>query len=607
MGKIAVLPDTLCNQIAAGEVVERPAAVVKELVENAIDAGGRRISVAVLQGGRREVRVLDNGTGMAQEDALLSIERHATSKIRSSSDLQSIQSLGFRGEALPSIAAVSRFELTTREPSAVSGTQIIVEGGVLKKVKEVGCPAGTQVVVRDLFFNLPARRKFLRTVETETAYINDQFLRLAMPHPDIHFQLAHQDRVLYDFPQARSLAARVGQVLGGDIHARLRPISFENGALRTDGLLSPPDIHRATGQSIFAYVNGRSVRDRTLHHAILSGYETLLPKGKFPVVVLFLELDPLLVDVNVHPTKREVRFRSPGEVLDAVRAAVRTALTGMPSAPVATARPEAPPAYRRSVWSKPASFLEPQTPLAETSARAGIPDTPLPPQQSIFPVPLAPFRRPEPQERSSPIAPVDADGPEARSERFFSRLPVLGQLANTYILLEAPDGLVLVDQHAAHERILFDALSSRTERKPAQRLLRSVVLDLLPTQAVKLNRWMARLAEIGFEIEPFGGDSFVIHAVPAALSHHSPDVVVRELIETGHEEDSRPSWDLVASLAKSASCHDAIKAGDRLHPESIRHLLESLDRTDVSATCPHGRPVWVKLSLRDIERLFLRT
>lgn len=607
MGRIAVLPDTLCNQIAAGEVVERPAAVVKELVENAIDAGGRRISVAVIQGGRKEVRVLDNGTGMAQEDALLSIERHATSKIRSSADLQSIHSLGFRGEALPSIAAVSRFELTTREASAVSGTQVIVEGGVLKKVKEVGCPAGTQVVVRDLFFNLPARRKFLRTVETETAYINDQFLRLAMPHPDIHFQLAHQDRMLYDFPQARSLAARVGQALGGNVHARLRPISSQNGALRTEGLLSPPDVHRATGQSIFAYVNGRSVRDRTLHHAILSAYETLLPKGKFPVVVLFLELDPLLVDVNVHPTKREVRFRNPGEVLEAVRTAVRSALTGLGSVPLMAPRPEAAPAYQRSAWSKPASFLEPQTPLVGHAVGAVAPEPSLAPQQTVFPAPFAPFRRPQSQPGGSLPAPLGPDEHETKPERHFSRLPVLGQLANTYILLEAPDGLILVDQHAAHERILFDALSSQSERKPAQRLLRSVVVDLLPRQAMKLKRWMDRLAEIGFEIEPFGGDSFVIHAMPAALSHRPPDLVVRELVETGFEEDSRPSWDLVASLAKSGSCHDAIKAGDRLHPEAIRHLLESLDRTDVSATCPHGRPVWIKLSLRDIERLFLRT
>lgn len=607
MGKIAVLPDTLCNQIAAGEVVERPAAVVKELVENAVDAGGRRISVSVLQGGRKEIRVLDNGTGMTQEDALLSIERHATSKIRSSADLEAIHSLGFRGEALPSIAAVSRFELTTREPSAVSGTQIIVEAGILKRVKEVGCPAGTQVVVRDLFFNLPARRKFLRTVETETAYINDQFLRLAMPHPDIHFQLAHQDRVTYDFPQARSLAARVGQVLGGDTHARLQPISFENGTLRADGLLSLPDVHRATGQSIFAYVNGRAVRDRTLHHAILTGYETLLPKGKFPVVVLFLELDPLLVDVNVHPTKREVRFRSPGEVLDAVRSSVRTALTGQQPHRIAIDRSGTAPAYQRSPWRKPASVLEPQTPLADASARARIAESPPPPQQKLFPVELAPFRRPEPQRDLFVAAVADADTTQSPPERFFSRLPVLGQLANTYILLEAPDGLILVDQHAAHERILFNALSSKSERKPAQRLLRSVVLTLLPTEVLGLNRLMDRLSEVGFEIEPFGGDSFVIHAVPAALSHHAPDVLVRELIETAHEEDSQPNWDLVASLAKSASCHEAIKAGDRLHPEAIRSLLESLDRTDVSATCPHGRPVWIKLSRRDIERLFLRT
>lgn len=603
MGKITVLPDTLCNQIAAGEVVERPAAVVKELVENAIDAGSHKISVALLQGGRKEIRVVDNGSGMSQEDALLSIERHATSKIRLARDLQSIRSLGFRGEALPSIAAVSRFELITREPSAVSGTHLAVEGGVLKSVKDAGCPSGTLVVVRDLFFNLPARRKFLRTVETEMGYISDQLLRLAMPHPEIHFQLAHQDRIQYDFPRARSTSARVAQALGGDIHSRLRPITLENEMLRAGGLTSPPEVHRATGQSIFVYVNGRSVRDRTLHHAILSGYDTLLPKGKFPVVILFLEIDPLLVDVNVHPTKREVRFRNPGDVLEGVRSAVRKALVGPEAAQYRSEGSPAAASRYRSPWSRTGSFLEPRNPYAE------VPNpTPAPlPQQRVFPVSPTPLRRPDSME-SIPSGSFESTGAaETAAIGFFSRLVVIGQLANTYILLEAPDGLLLVDQHAAHERILFDALTSKTERPPSQRLLRSVVVNLLPTEAMRLRRWLDRLGEIGFEIEPFGGDSFVIQAVPAVLSHHPVEGTLRELLETAHEDENRPTWNLVAGLAKTAACHEAIKAGDRLRPEAIRHLLESLDRTDISATCPHGRPIWIKLTQGDIERMFLRT
>lgn len=607
MGKIAVLADTLCNQIAAGEVVERPAAVVKELVENAIDAASRKIAVALLQGGRREIRVLDNGMGMAQEDALLAIERHATSKIRSSSDLQAIQSLGFRGEALPSIAAVSRFELTTREASSVSGTQVTVEGGVLRKVKDVGCPVGTLVVVRDLFFNLPARRKFLRSVETEMAYINDQFLRLAMPHPDIHFQLAHQDRIVADYPQARSSTARVGQILGAEIHSRLRPISLETPSLRAGGLASPPDLHRATGQFIFAYVNGRPVRDRTLNHAILSAYDTLLPKGRFPLVVLFLELDPALVDVNVHPTKREVRFRSPGEVLDGVRTAVRQALREPQPAHYASSTSGMAASPSRSPWTRPGALLEPRMSYAEPAPFIPEADATPPPRQKVFPAPIAPFRRPEMPSTAPDGSPSEADSVESLLDRHLSRLPVLGQLANTYILLEAPDGLILVDQHAAHERILFDALSAAASPKSAQRLLRSVVLNLLPMEAMKVRRWMDRLTAIGFELEPFGGDSFVIQAVPAALSHRPPDALIRELLETAHEEESRPNWDMVASLAKRASCHEAIKAGERLRPEAIRHLLEALDRTAIAATCPHGRPVWIKLSQRDIERMFLRT
>ncbi len=607
MGKIAVLPDTLCNQIAAGEVVERPAAVVKELVENAIDAGSRKVAVALLQGGRKEIRVLDNGVGMSQEDALLAIERHATSKIRSSSDLQAIQSLGFRGEALPSIAAVSRFELTTREASGISGTQITVEGGVLRKVKDIGCPAGTLVVVRDLFFNLPARRKFLRSVETEMAYISDQFMRLAMAHPDIHFQMAHRERITADYPSARSSAARVGQILGVEIHSRLRSISLETPTLKAGGLASPPDLHRATGQSLYAYVNGRPVRDRTLNHAILSAYDTLLPKGRFPLVVLFLELDPALVDVNVHPTKREVRFRNPGEVLEGVRTAVRKAVLHSSATSVGQdfvgTRGLPPP----TSWNKPRTLLEPQMPYAETGAQGPPPSATPPPKQTGFPETVAPLRRPDPTPMGIPDVHTDALREDSPRDQRLSRLPVLGQLANTYLLLEAPDGLILVDQHAAHERILFEALSARTGSRPSQRLLRSVVLNLLPMEALKLRRWMERLTEIGFDIEPFGGDAFVIQAVPVALSHRPPEVLIRELLDTTHEEEDRPNWDLVANLAKRAACHEAVKAGDRLHPETIRHLLESLDQTDVAATCPHGRPVWVKLSQRDIERLFLRS
>ena len=295
MSKIAILPEILCNQIAAGEVVERPAAVVKELVENSIDAQSTGICVSLLQGGRKEIRVVDNGCGMNPEDALLALERHATSKIRSVGDLNAIETLGFRGEAIPSIAAVSRFELTTRESGAVAGITIKIEGGVLKDVREKGCPAGTQVVVRDLFYCLPARRKFLRTEETELAYIADLFLRIAIAHPEIHMQLFSQDRSQCDFPKSKTRAQRAGQVLGFDLSRSLTEVEFERNGLRLSGFLAPPDIQRTNSQHLFLFVNGRPVWDKLLQRAVLSAYEALIPRGKYPVAVLFLDIPPSIL------------------------------------------------------------------------------------------------------------------------------------------------------------------------------------------------------------------------------------------------------------------------------------------------------------------------
>ncbi len=330
MAKITILPDIICNQIAAGEVVERPAAVVKELLENSIDAGSRKISLTLVQGGRKEIRVVDDGAGMSPDDALLALERHATSKIRAIEDLQSIRSLGFRGEALPSIAAVSRFELVTRESEALSGVVIRLDGGVLKSVRETGCPAGTTVTVRDLFYNIPARRKFLRSVDNEFSHISDQFLRLSLACPEVHFRVSHQDRQVYDFPQVKDRIERAGQVLGTGVMAKLQPFSRESQLVRIHGLMSTPDLQRPGPGHLFAYVNGRAVWDRMLNRAILSAYETVIARGKFPVVVLFVEVPPALVDVNVHPTKREIRFRNPGEIMEAVRETLRQTLEGAP-------------------------------------------------------------------------------------------------------------------------------------------------------------------------------------------------------------------------------------------------------------------------------------
>ncbi len=605
MGRIQVLPDSLCNQIAAGEVVERPAAVVKELTENSIDAGSRKIHVALRDGGRKEIRVVDNGCGMSHDDALLSIERHATSKIKDVHDLQAIRSMGFRGEALPSIASVSRFELVTREADSLSGTLVRVEGGILRDVRETGSPVGTLITVRDLFYNMPARRKFLRTVDTEMAHIADQFLRLALAHPHIHFQLLHQERSIYDFPPAKTPLARVSHVLGSDFSAKLCPFSLEADAIVVRGFVAPPDVQRPNAQSLFLYANKRPVWDRMLNRAILNAYESVIPKGKYPLVVLFLEIPPDLLDVNVHPTKREVRFRNPSDIMERVREAILRSLARY--RPCSEPRSAQAPAWAREE-QQPATPPFPRGVQVSFDSRptggAAVGIRPIP-DPGAFPVRSALEGTESTLEGISPESVPVPTPPQAATG--FSRLPVLGQVGNVYILLEAPDGLILIDQHAAHERILYDQFASRKEGIAQQRLLRSVVLQLLPKEAATLRQWIPRLTQLGFDLESFGGQSFIVSAVPALLNDIPPDALIRDLLSAAHEEERNPNWNIAADLVKSAACHKAVRAGQRLKPEELQRLLADLDATVLPSTCPHGRPLWVKLTHADIARLFHRT
>jgi DNA mismatch repair protein MutL len=601
MGKIAVLPDALCNQIAAGEVVERPAAVVKELLENSLDAGSRKISITLLQGGRKEIRVVDNGCGMRPDDALLAIERHATSKIRSLDDLQSVRSLGFRGEALPSIASVSRFELISREPEALSGTCIRMEGGILRDVREAGCAAGTAITVRDLFHNVPARRKFLRSVETEMANISDQLMKLALSQPSVHFQMSHENRLVFDFPRTGSLFERVRQVLGAELAETLNYFAVIEAPIELRGFAAQPRVQKSNSRSMFIYVNGRPVWDRILNQSVLRAYDTLLPKGKYPVVVLFLDMPPELVDVNVHPTKREIRLHSPGQVMETIQRAVRKALAGSPhggaaygSGRLAGVNDETP--------RKPAQAIrELQVELEKSPERNILQNEIEPPRQTVFPTGYAAALQVEKD------ADREAEKP-AHDRIFFSRLPILGQLANTYILLEAPDGLLMIDQHAAHERILYDRLSSSSPGETGrQRLTRSLVMELPPREAAILRNWLESLLNAGFEIEPFGPHSFILQATPAALGDTPADTLLREVLETAEEEQRSPHWDLLAGLAKTAACHSAIRAGQKLQRTEILHLLEAMDRSAIAMTCPHGRPLWCKLTHAEIARFFNRT
>jgi DNA mismatch repair protein MutL len=603
MAKINILPDILCNQIAAGEVVERPAAVVKELMENSVDAGSRAITVRIVDAGRREICVADNGDGMSPDDALLAIERHATSKIRTVEDLQHIHSLGFRGEALPSIAAVSRFELVSREPHVTAGTRLVMEGGVLRDVRDIGCPAGTQIWVRDLFFNVPARRKFLRSNDTEMAHISDQFLRLAMAHPHIHCQMQHQGRVLYDLPQASGHLERAMRILGLDLAAALQPFAVDHTEVRAHGLIGPPELQRASNQHLFVYVNGRPVWDRALYRMVIGAYDSLLPKGRYPVAVVFLEMPPELVDVNVHPTKREIRLRNPAPILAMLQNTVRGALEDLHEK-----------RYQRSVVA-PSEMLRPSPWRGvrenDTPITAGSFSTELVPggveQGAALPGEAVGCSLPPTVTASLPWVQTKAVDADRVS---FAGLPLLGQLASSYILLEAPDGLVIIDQHAAHERIIYErlhaAVSSSIEAR--QRLTHSVVLEFLPRQVALLQQWLEPLGELGYDIEPFGGNSFAVKTVPASIAALHPVEVLRDLVETDCGDEIMPTRAaLLDVVAKSAACRQAVKARHKLARDEIRSLLEDLDRTLLSSTCPHGRPLWWKLTHADIARFFQRS
>ncbi|MDR3569469.1 MAG: DNA mismatch repair endonuclease MutL [Syntrophobacteraceae bacterium] len=602
MGKIAILPDILCNQIAAGEVVERPSAVVKELVENSIDARSTKISVSLLDGGRREISVVDNGCGMSPEDSLLSLERHATSKIRSIEDLDAISSLGFRGEALPSIAAVSRFELNTCEHGALFGTSIRVEGGVIKDVREKGLPPGARVLVRDLFFCLPARRKFLRKAETELAYITDQFLRVSLANPHIHLQLKSQEKMVYDYPGCEGLLPRASRVLGAEVAASLSPVDFEASGIAVSGLIASPDIQRTNSQGLFLFVNGRAVYDRLLQRAVLTAYEALITRGKYPVAVLFVAVPPERVDVNVHPAKREVRFRHPGDVISTVRTALFEALSKI--------RPKFGGVSHRQpeIFSRQTQAPFPRTtfPRTDNGNVADCPRQTLGFSKPAAPAPAlapAPWTAPAGEPEENPPAPA---GDTSCAEISFSKLNLIGQLANSFILLESIEGLVLIDQHAAHERIVFSGLAGKKTGE-GQLLTTAAIVDLLPKEGELLKSLLPSLAALGFEIEPFGGGSFAIHAAPASLSRFSPEEILRDYLRYAEEEYPANEGDILLGLARTASCHGSVRAGQKLKVEEIKQLLETLDSIDTPFTCPHGRPLSFTLPYDQIYRFFKRS
>ncbi|HMF40794.1 MAG TPA: DNA mismatch repair endonuclease MutL [Polyangia bacterium] len=612
--RVRVLPPELADQIAAGEVVERPASVVKELVENALDAGARRIDVEIEAGGRRLVRVVDDGVGMDPDDARLALRRHATSKIASADDLWGLRTFGFRGEALPSIAAVSRLTLATRPADAAAGFKLTVEAGVESDAREVGIPVGTQVEVRDLFFNTPARAKFGKSEATETANVSEAMLRLALAHPEAHLRLRVAGRVAMDLPPHASRGERVRAALARRGAGALHEADGEEGGCRVQAYLAGPDESTNTTRNTFLFVGGRFVRDRNLLHALTLGYGPLLEKGRYPMAALFLDVPGADVDVNVHPQKLEVRFARAQEVYAAVRHVVGAAIARAPWLRTADDRPmrtfTQPPVQMGTLGGSPyppATDYAGQSPAPSTRSwrgrsSGGAMTLPRAAQSSL------PLRvRDADDGEGGTGAPVEA--PSDQAPRFFAGLTYVGQVHRTYLVCEAADELILIDQHAAHERVAYARLRAAHARRqmPRQQLLFPIPIDVGEAAAAALDG-DDTLGGLGFEVSREGPAGIILRAVPEPLKDADPKPLIRELLTD--LADGTPlregELDRVDHLLATIACHSVVRAGDVLgRPEALA-LLSQLDAVDLRSHCPHGRPVLLRLPLGEIERRFGR-
>lgn len=593
--QIRILPDHVANKIAAGEVVDRPASVLKELIENALDAGATHISVEVSAGGKKAVIVSDNGHGMSRDNALLSIERHATSKIRDADDLERVNTLGFRGEALAAIAAVSRMTLTTRRTNALSGTEIVIVGGTIQDAREVGCPPGTTVAVRNLFFNVPARRKFLRSEQTEDAHLRQIFTTYAISHPRIGFRLIVDRKEVQRLPADATLQERLITLLGAEVFRCLKPVEHSGGGISITGFAGLPDLGRADRSEQYVFVNGRPASASVLSFAISEAYRTLLLKGRYATVYLFIDVDPAAVDVNVHPAKKEVRFRRANEVRDQVIAALRKTLE-VSSVAIPNANLELPTVNTLSAPPTPTLQIE------------GLP----PPRTFSYPRlpmgPVAPQSLP-PQNVSGSASVAGASAPAGTGSPW-SWCRVLGQVGGLFVVMETEDGLVLMDPHAAHERVLYEKYMNerQTGKVVSQGLLTPETVELLPRQAERVRENLALLREMGFGLSEFGRDTFLVDAMPACLGAVSPrDLLIEAAAELDQAGVRGGSERLVEERVAQAACKAAVKARDRLRIEEIEQLVVDLSRTAMPYTCPHGRPTVIFMGYEELHRKFGRT
>jgi DNA mismatch repair protein MutL len=658
MGRIRILPDQVANKIAAGEVVERPASVVKELMENSIDAGATELRVEVESGGRRLIRIADDGSGMLRDDALLAFERHATSKLRDVKDLLSISTLGFRGEALPSIASVSRLLLETRSAEETTGTRIEIAGGKMLRCEEAALGGGTAITVRDLFYNVPARRKFLRTEQTELAHIASLVTHYSLAHRDKTFQLTSgPSELLYVTPVA-TMQERVYQVFGSQVLEDLVEIGEREKEIllgppppgepedasvrmfRLSGFVSRPQVQKGNRNSIFLFVNRRLIRDRLLLHALSSAYHNLMPPSAYPFALLFLECDAEEVDVNVHPSKTEVRFRHGSFVHDFVRDTIRERLMETRPAPTFSPQARSTAAAQpgaRLPYSEFSQMIENEAPAAVTFAEplphtapaehapgGALPEftlrpAPTPPQRLDFTAPaieIAPGQPPAPPsgklQRHLDMHgefPREAIPAPELSLSVLSDLRPLGQIHNSFIIAAGRDGLWIIDQHVAHERILFEQVMKQRAagRIEMQRLLMPMVVQLAPQQQIDYARIADELHASGFETEPFGNRTIAVKAAPAAVNATDVERILFEILETAEGELRGTSLeDLRRGICASIACRAAIKINMPLDAQKMEWLLRALAATDCPMSCPHGRPIAMHYSTRDILKAFHR-
>lgn len=598
LSHIRILPEIVANKIAAGEMIERPAAVVKELVENALDAGATRLVIEIEDGGRRLIQVADDGCGMTPDDAMLCIERFATSKVPADGDLFAVATLGFRGEALPSIASVSRFSLVTRLASAESATRIQITGGRLEQVSEAGAPPGTLVSVRDLFFNTPARRKFLKTVATEMAHISDLVSSLALGRPDVACTLRHNGRVSQEWPATSQIAARVRDILGQEAQQHLCEVSLEDTGMRLTGWLVPPPVFRPSARGVHIFVNGRLVKDRVMQHALFEAFAGRLTRGQYPLAVLWLTVPTADVDINVHPTKQEVRFIDARKVHDLVLRGVTSALAGAVKIP----------------WKAPSETTVPRSfheSLGDGVVETGLPgrnwSRPKSPSTGDGNASFPAFRA----SRTPPPETNMASNQEPLwSPTVQSRLRVIGQFQRSYIVCESERELLLVDQHAAHERILFERLQKTLAghlKETLQQFLLPETLELTHHEVDVLQQMLPEIQALGFDVEAFGGQTFVVKSAPAFLAETPIQTVLREMIEKAASMGFATQLDRrQQAYLHLLACHGAIRAHQPLSTDQMQKLLQQLEACDDPAHCPHGRPVWVTWSLSMLERLFKR-